>query len=92
VLLATRVLPRSSPVAVAGATLVAAAMFSPLRRRVQQILRFNRARHDTEVTVASFAATMTDAVDLDSIRDDLASVAQKALEPVHISVWLNQRD
>jgi hypothetical protein len=94
VLLATRVLPPASPVAVAGATLVAAALFNPLRRRVQRIVdrRFNRARYDTEVTVAAFAAHLKDAVDLDSIRDDLAGVVQKTLEPAHLSVWLNQRD
>jgi hypothetical protein len=94
VLLATRVLPSASPVAVAGATLVAAALFNPLRRRVQRIVdrRFNRARYDIEVTVAAFAVHLKDAVDLDSIRDDLAGVVQKTLEPAHISVWLNQRD
>jgi hypothetical protein len=94
VLLATRVLPRSSPVAVAGATLVAAALFSPLRRRVQQIVdrRFNRARYDADKTVAAFAARLKDAVDVDSVRDDLAGVVHQAVEPAHMSVWITQRD
>jgi hypothetical protein len=93
VLLATRVLSVTSPVAVAGATLAAAALFSPLRRRVQQMVdrRFNRARYDAGKTVAAFAARLQDAVDLDSVSDDLAGVVQQALEPAHLSVWISQR-
>jgi hypothetical protein len=77
-------------VAVAAATLAAAALFNPLRRRVQLMVdrRFNRARYDADRTVAAFAAGLKDAVDLDSVRDDLASVVGKALEPVHVSVWM----
>jgi hypothetical protein len=90
VLLATRVLPVSSPVAVAGATLVSAALFSPLRRRVQRVVdrRFNRARYDADKTVAAFAARLMDAVDLDAVRGDLTAVVQQALEPAHVSVWI----
>ncbi len=93
VLLATRVLPFSSPVAVAVATLAAAALFNPLRRRVQKIVdrRFNRARYDADQTIAAFAARLQDAVDLDAVRADLASAVQQALEPVHISVTLTDR-
>ena len=94
VLLATHVLSLHTPVAVAAATLVAAALFSPLRRRVQQVVdrRFNRARYDADQTVAAFAARLKDAVDLDSVRDDLAGVVNRALEPAHISVWISRRD
>ena len=90
VLLATQVLTITSPVAVAAATLATAALFSPLRRRVQQVVdrRFNRARYDADQTVAAFAGRLKDAVDLDSVRDDLAAVVRKALEPAHISVWI----
>ena len=92
VLLATAALPvsLSTPVAVAVATLAAAALFSPLRRRVQRIVdrRFNRARYDAESTVAAFAARLKDTVDLDSVRDDLAGVVHQALEPAHVSVWI----
>jgi hypothetical protein len=93
VLLATHVLRLSSPVAVAVATLAAAALFSPARRRVQRMVdrRFNRARYDAETTVAAFAARLKDAVDLDTVRDDLTSVVQRALEPAHLSVWVSQR-
>jgi len=93
VLLATHVLAVGTPVSVAAATLAAAALFSPLRRRVQRIVdrRFNRARYDAEVTVAAFAARLKDAVDLDSVRADLAGVVQQTLEPAHVSVWLSER-
>ena len=90
VLLATQVLRLSSPVAVAAATLAAAALFAPVRRRVQRLVdrRFNRARYDADTTTAAFAARLKDAVDLDAVRDDLASVVQAALEPGHVSVWV----
>ena len=92
VLLATRVLSFHSSVAVAAATLAAAALFNPLRRRVQLMVdrRFNRARYDADQTVAAFAACLKDAVDLDSVRDDLAGVVQEALEPAHVSVWVSR--
>ena len=92
VLLATQVLAVKSPVAVAASTLAVAAQFSPLRRRVQRAVdrRFNRARYDADQTVAAFAARLKDAVDLDAVRDDLASVVAKALEPAHVSVWMSE--
>jgi hypothetical protein len=94
VLLAERVLSVSSPVAVAAATLAAAALFNPLRQRVQQTVdrRFNRARYDADVTIAAFAARLKESVDLDSVRDDLAEVVSRALEPAHVSLWISQRD
>jgi len=94
VLLATQVLGFHSSAAVAVSTLAAAALFSPLRRRVQRMVdgRFNRARYDAEATVAVFAAQLKDVVDLDSLRDDLASAVHKALEPAHLSVWIRPRD
>ena len=89
VLLTTRVLWFHTPVAVAASTLAAAALFNPLRLRVQRFVdrRFNRTRYDADQTVAAFAAQLKDAVDLDSVRGDLAAVT-KALEPAHVSVWI----
>jgi hypothetical protein len=94
VLLATRVLSFHSTVAVAAATLAAAALFNPVRKRVQLRVdrRFNRARYDADQMVAVFAARLKDTVDLDSVRDDLASVVYQALEPAHVSVWISHRD
>jgi hypothetical protein len=93
VLLATRVLSVHTPVAVAAATLAAAALFNPLRRRVQHMVdrRFNRARYDADRIVAAFASRLKGEVDLGSIRDDLAGAVQRALEPAHVSVWINER-
>ena len=90
---ATRVLPFHTPVAVAASTLAVAALFNPLRRRVQRMVdrRFNRARYDADKTVAAFTARLKDEVDLDSIRDDLAGAVHQALEPAHVSVWINKR-
>ena len=90
VLLATEVFRFHSTAAVAASTLAVAALFNPLRRWVQHVVdrRFNRARYDAEATVAMFATRLKDAVDLDSVRDDLASAVHKALEPAHISVWI----
>jgi hypothetical protein len=94
VVLATVVLPFKSSVAVAAATLAAAALFNPLRRRVQHAVdrRFNRARYNADQAVAAFAARLKDAVDLDSVRDDLAGVVNQSREPAHISVWISHRD
>jgi hypothetical protein len=90
VLLATQVLRFHSSVAVAMSTLAAATLFNPLRRRVQHAVdrRFNRARYDADQTVTAFAARLKDAIDLDSVRDDLAAVVENALEPAHVSVWI----
>jgi hypothetical protein len=92
VLLASLVRPSSSPVVVAGSTLVVAALFHPLRRRVQRLVdrRFNRARYNADQIVTVFAARLQDAVDLGAIRDELANAVHTALEPVHLSVWINQ--
>ncbi len=94
VLLATRVMSFSSPVAVAAATLTAAALFNPVRRRVQRVVnrRFNRIRYNADQTIAAFAARLKDAVALDAVRDELAGVVHNALEPAHVSVWMRPPD
>jgi hypothetical protein len=93
VLLTTEVFGFRTPVAVAASTLAAAALFTPVRRRVQRLVdqRFNRARYDAETTVAAFADRLKDAVDLDAARDDLAQTVHQALEPAHLSVWVSPR-
>jgi hypothetical protein len=90
VVLATDVLPFSSPVAVAASTLAAAALFNPLRKRVQRQVdrRFNRARYDAEAIVAAFTLRLRDAVDLDTVRGELLLAVDRAVEPAHASVWI----
>jgi hypothetical protein len=92
VLLATQVLRFHTPVAVAASTLVAAALFSPARRRVQRLVdrRFNRARYDADRTVAAFAARLSGAIDLDTARAELLGVVRVALEPAHVSLWVKE--
>jgi hypothetical protein len=51
--------------------------------------RFNRGRYDADEMVAAFAVRLKDAVDLDAVQADLASVVQRALEPAHVSMWMN---
>jgi hypothetical protein len=94
VLLATQVFSVHTPVAVAAATLAAAALFAPVRHRVQRRVdrRFNRARYDADQTMAAFAARLKDAVDLDTVCEDLARVVQAALEPAHVSVWTTRHE
>jgi hypothetical protein len=89
VLFATSVLPVKAPVAVAAATLAAAALFNPLRRRVQHAVdrRFNRTRYDAEAVVASFSERLRQTVDLDAINSELSSAVHHAFEPAHVSVW-----
>jgi hypothetical protein len=89
--LATQAFGLRTPVAVAAATLAAAALFNPLRRRVQRVVdrRFNRAKYNADQTVAAFAARVKDTVEVTSVRDDLAVAVHRALEPAHISVWIS---
>jgi hypothetical protein len=90
VLLTTRVLPFSSPVGVAASTLAAAGLFAPLRGRLQRLVdrRFNRARYDAEATVAAFGARLRDAVDVETVLDELVAAAGGSLQPAHVSVWV----
>jgi len=90
VTLATRVLPFSSPLGVAVSTLAAAALFNPLRTRVQRLVdrRFNRARYDAEVTIAAFARQVRDDVELEAVSSEFVRAVQTSVEPAHVSLWL----
>ena len=90
VTLAHSLVSYKSPLTVAAATLAAAALFNPLRHRVQLVVdrRFDRARYDADATTAAFAARMQVAADLDEVRSDLLAVANRVIEPAHISIWV----
>ena len=94
VLFATGVLPARTPVAVAAATLAAAALFNPLRRRVQRAVdrRFNRTRYNAEALVAAFTSQLRQTVDLDAVQGELLSTVHRAFEPAHVSIWSTARD
>ena len=80
----------SGRVGVAASTLAAAALFNPLRIRVQRLVdrRFNRARYNAEAIVAAFATRLRDAVEIDAIRTDLLDAVNHAVEPTHASIWI----
>jgi hypothetical protein len=77
-------------VAVAGSTLLAAALFQPLRRRVQSLVdrRFDRARYDGERTASDFTERLRDEVDVDHLKVALASTAAGVVHPMGADVWL----
>ena len=78
--------------AVAGSTLLVAALFQPVRRRVQGIVdrRFNRSRYDAQAAVAAFSARLRDEVDLDTLQGSLLTIVEANLEPTTVSMWLRE--
>jgi hypothetical protein len=81
-------------VAVAASTLVVAALFQPLRRRVQSVVdrRFNRSRYDAERTAAAFGARLRDQVDLANLDADVREVVAATVAPVKVGLWIRQGD
>ena len=82
----------SNELAVAGSTLLVAALFQSIRRRVQGLVdrRFNRARFDADRTISAFAGRLRDEVDLEQLRAEILATVTKTVEPSTVSLWLRE--
>lgn len=90
VLLPTQLVGADTPdYVIAAATLVVAALFGPVRRRVQNAVdrRFNRARYDASRTIEAFATRLREQVDIDALGAELQDIVIRTMQPSHVSLW-----